>query len=110
MARRRAQPGFPTLSFPTLPIAVPGERPPAYGGNDPGNLRAQCEAVLQAPLGSKLTLTDPATGETRTVKVTNGRKKRAMQYLQESPAPAGPSLSGVGSMGFSGGLIDNLRF
>lgn len=111
MARRRARSPWPTMpAMPSIPMTVPGENGPAYGGNDPGNVRAQCEAVLQAPLGSKLPLTNPATGETRIVKVTNGRKKKAIQWLQESPAPAGPSVSGVAGMGFSGGLIDNLRF
>ena len=111
MARRRARSPWPTMpAMPSIPMTVPGERPPAYGGNDQGIVRAQHEAVLQAPLGSKLSLPDPATGEIAVVKATKYRKKKAMQWLQENPAPAGPSMSGVAGMGFSGGLIDNLRF
>lgn len=111
MARkRRAQSGFPTLSFPTLPIAVPGERPLTNGGNGSGNPQAQYEAFATTPLGSTITLTNPNTGEVQSVKVTNGRKKKAIRWLQENSAPADPSMSGIPGMGFSGGLIDNLRF
>lgn len=111
MARkRRTQFGFPAPSFPPLPIAVPGERPPAFSGTNSGNIQVQHEAVAAAPLGSTITLTNPTTGEVGPVKVTNRRKKKAIQWLQENPARADQPISGVANMGFSGGLIDNLRF